>query len=49
VSAPPALSVAELPAQIEVGELLAVTVGLGLTVIEIVLVFVQAPFAPTTV
>jgi hypothetical protein len=39
----------ELPEQIAVGELIAVTVGDGLTVINIVLVFVQLPFEPVTV
>jgi len=48
-TAPAPVKVAELPEQITVGLLDAVTVGVGLTTNETVDEFVQAPFAPVTV
>ncbi len=45
--APPAVNVAEFPEQILA--LLAVTVGVALTVIVAVAVLVHDPFAPVTV
>lgn len=47
-TAPDADNVAELPAQITVGDTLAVTVGVGFTVKDKVRVFVQVPFDPVT-
>lgn len=48
--APEAVNVVELPAQMEAEEALAVTVGFGLTVKEIVLVFTHPlAFVPLTV
>lgn len=47
--APLPVSVAEFPAQITVGLLRAVTVGIGFTVKLTVFVSAQFPFEPTTV
>ena len=49
MEAPPAVNVALLPLQIKVGEEEAVTVGLGLTVKEMVLVLEHVPVLPITV
>jgi len=49
VTLPLAVNVVLLPEQIAVGEALAVKVGFGFTINVIVLVLVQAPFAPVTV
>ena len=49
MEAPPAVNVALLPLQIKVGEEVAVTVGLGLTVKEIVFVLEHVPVLPITV
>jgi hypothetical protein len=49
LTAPFAVRVDEAPLQIEVGEAVAVTVGLELTVRETVRVLTHAPFAPVTV
>ena len=47
--APEPVSVNEFPAQIDVVELDALTVGTGTTTIVLVAEFVQVPLLPTTV